>query len=134
LQATLQDLHDKYQGLKHLEDSVLELRDLFLYLAALVERQGEQLDSIEVHVENTREYTGQAVLRLDKAREYKQSLDRKKWMLWLLSFGVITVFVLVCLLPLIAPAFSALKMLCFGSGDNNNNGGSGPGSGQGQGG
>merc|ERR1712194_515216 len=58
LKQTLHDLHGKYNDLKYLEDAVLQLRDLFLYLSALVEEQGQKLDSIELHVENTREYTG----------------------------------------------------------------------------
>lgn len=48
LRETLADLHGKYTDLKLLEESVLELRDLFIYLSALVEEQGERLDSIEV--------------------------------------------------------------------------------------
>ena len=64
--------------MRRLEESVLELRDMFLFLAAIVDNQSETLESIEVHVENTKEYTGQAVEHLQHAQEYQEQAEKKK--------------------------------------------------------
>merc|ERR1712194_334174 len=106
-------------------DSVVELRDLFLYLSALVEEQGEKLDSIEIHVENTREFTGDAVVELGRAKEHKEAYEAKRMYLWLMSSGVVLVLLIVALGSL-CPVIGCFSMLsnvsgCFGGCSRGNN-------------
>ena len=61
---------DKFDDLQRLEASCTELQQMFLYLAALVDEQGRQLETIETAVLNTKEYTGEAVVQLRQAKEY----------------------------------------------------------------
>ncbi len=111
LTETLHDLHAQYDDLRKLEDSVLELRDLFLYLGALVDEQGRLLDNIELNVNNTEEYTGAAVVHLERAKEHKESYDSKRWWFWLISWGTVIV-ILIIVGICVGPAL----MACCGGG------------------
>ena len=66
-------MHEKYSDMKKLEESVLEVHDLFLFLSALVDEQAQMLDSIENNVENTKEYTGLAVEHITQAKRYNKT-------------------------------------------------------------
>lgn len=120
LQMTLVDLHAKYDDMRALEQSVLELRDMFLYLSAIVDEQGKTLDSIEETVKHTEEYTGNAVERLQVAKESKDNYDRRRCYLWLASFGGIIAIIAICaiwLFPMLSPLISMCTGCCRGSCD-----------------
>ncbi|CAD7967429.1 unnamed protein product [Amoebophrya sp. A25] len=105
LHVTLRDLHEKYSDMKKLEESVMELHDLFLFLSALVDEQAQMLDSIEANVENTKEYTGVAVEHIVQAKRHKEALDQKRWWLMAFSWGgciVVTLIILFCLAPYVS--------------------------------
>ncbi|CAD7945626.1 unnamed protein product [Amoebophrya sp. A120] len=121
LQSTLYDLHEKYSDMKKLEESVLELHDLFLFLSALVDEQGMMLDSIEANVENTREYTGVAVEHLAEAKRSKDAYDRKRFWFYAMSVvsAIVCILVILCLL---GPSLHFFSMfLPSGGGSNANN-------------
>ena len=100
--------HPSYDDMRRLEESVLELRDMFLFLAAIVDNQAETLDSIELHVENTKEYTGQAVEHLQHAQEYQEDLQRKKMCMRVLICVSLVVLVVVLLCAL-GPCLNLFK-------------------------
>lgn len=79
LQNVLFDLEDKYNDLRRLETGIEQLHQMFLYLAALVDEQSQQLDTIERAVDNTRDYTGEAVIQLQEAKKNKEAADKKKF-------------------------------------------------------
>jgi t-SNARE complex subunit (syntaxin) len=70
---------------------------MFLYLSALVDEQGEQLDTIEKAVDATRDYTGEAVIQLTEAKKSKESADKKKFWCWAIVI-VAAIFGLLILL------------------------------------
>ena len=47
---TLAEIQERHEAVKELEKSLLDLHQIFLDMAVLVEAQGEQLDNIEAQV------------------------------------------------------------------------------------
>lgn len=52
----LADVQARHQDIMKLEESVRELRDLFIEMAVLVESQGTMVDRIEYNVGNAADY------------------------------------------------------------------------------
>ncbi|XP_022162379.1 syntaxin-like isoform X1 [Myzus persicae] len=76
--STLQEVQDRHLELLKLEKSIQELRDMFVEMAMLVEKQGDIINSIEQHVlrageaaENAKVETKKAVIYTSKARVKK---------------------------------------------------------------
>eukprot|EP00435_Cladocopium_sp_Y103_P050516 s149_g15.t1 len=53
-------IQDKHKDILRLEQSIADLAQMFEEMAVLVDAQGEMLDAIEVHVNNTKGYTAKA--------------------------------------------------------------------------
>ena len=70
-------------------------------MAVVVESQGEQLDDIERHVVNAKDYVHTGNKELGKAREYQRS--NRKW----LCIGIIILLLLVLLV--IIPIATSFK-------------------------
>ena len=49
---TLAEIQERHEAVKELERSLLDLHQIFLDMAVLVEAQGEMLDNIEAQVED----------------------------------------------------------------------------------
>ena len=47
---TLAEIQERHEAVRELEKSLLDLHQIFLDMAVLVEAQGEQLDNIEAQV------------------------------------------------------------------------------------
>ncbi|KND01395.1 uncharacterized protein SPPG_09095 [Spizellomyces punctatus DAOM BR117] len=73
----LQDIQDRHQDIIRIEQSIIELQQLFMDMAVLVSAQGEMLNQIEVHVSNAAEHTEQGTQALSKAIKL-QKKSRKK--------------------------------------------------------
>ncbi|KZV21077.1 syntaxin-related protein KNOLLE [Dorcoceras hygrometricum] len=54
---TVVEIQDRHDAAKEIERSLLELHQIFLDMAVMVEAQGEQMDDIEHHVMNAAQYT-----------------------------------------------------------------------------
>ncbi|KAG8432079.1 hypothetical protein GDO86_018830 [Hymenochirus boettgeri] len=74
----LNEIEARHEEIVKLEKSIVELHDMFMYLAMEVEAQGETINNIEKnilqsadHVENAREQLNQAVDNKQKARKKK---------------------------------------------------------------
>lgn len=50
---TLAEIQERHEAVRELEKSLLDLHQIFLDMAVLVEAQGEQLDNIEAQVGST---------------------------------------------------------------------------------
>ena len=97
--AALQDVQEKHEEILKLERGITELHDLIVDLATLVETQGEQLDSIEYHIHNAKDYITLGVEELATANEYAASSRKRAVQLGLLASGV----GLAVLFPAVAP-------------------------------
>ncbi|KAF2288249.1 hypothetical protein GH714_005277 [Hevea brasiliensis] len=98
---TVVEIQDRHDSAKEIEKSLLELHQVFLDMAVMVEAQGEQLDDIEHHVLNANHYVKDGAKELKSAKDYQRS--SRKWM----CIGVILLLliILVIVIP-IATSFS----------------------------
>ncbi|OMO84685.1 hypothetical protein CCACVL1_10712 [Corchorus capsularis] len=70
---TVVEIQDRHDAAKEIEKSLLELHQVFLDMAVMVEAQGEQMDDIEHHVMNARHYVKDASKELNTAKHYQRS-------------------------------------------------------------
>lgn len=75
---TLADIEARHADIMKLENSIRELHDMFMDMAMLVESQGEMIDRIEYHVDQSVEYVGKAMEDTKKALKYQRGARRKK--------------------------------------------------------
>eukprot|EP00775_Hariotina_reticulata_P007707 gene7707-7906_t len=93
---TLAEIQERNRAVKDLEASLLELHQIFLDMAVLVEAQGEMLDNIEKQVMRSVEYVQSGTSALQDAKMLQKKT--RKWMccaiiLLLLTAAVIVVVV-----------------------------------------
>ncbi|ESO03789.1 hypothetical protein HELRODRAFT_80076 [Helobdella robusta] len=98
---SLKDIEARHQDIIKLENSIRELRDMFLDMAMLVESQGEMIERIEYNVEKSVDYIETAKADTKKAVKY-QSKARKKLMM-----------ILICLLVVVAILIIAISTKLF---------------------
>ncbi|CAN1247253.1 Syntaxin-related protein KNOLLE [Linum grandiflorum] len=95
------EIQDRHDAAKEIEKSLLELHQVFMDMAVMVETQGEKLDDIEHHVLNASHYVKDGTKELKTAKEYQRS--GRKWM----CIGVILLLLIVLLIVIpIATSFS----------------------------
>ena len=69
---TLQEIKNRHQELQKLEKSIVELHQLFLDMAVLVEAQGEVINEIDQNVEQAVNYTAEGYRQMKKAVVYQK--------------------------------------------------------------
>lgn len=74
---TLAEIQERNRAVKDLEASLLELHQIFLDMAVLVEAQGEMLDNIEAQVGRAVDYVGGGTKALVEAKTFQKS--KRKW-------------------------------------------------------
>ncbi|KAB8825662.1 hypothetical protein FH972_026743 [Carpinus fangiana] len=98
---TVVEIQDRHDAAKEIEKSLLELHQVFLDMAVMVEAQAEQMDDIEHHVMNAAHYVKDGTKDLKTAVGYQR--NSRKWMCAGLIF--LLVLILVVVIP-IATSFS----------------------------
>ena len=89
-QANAEEETIKREDMKRLERSLMEIREAFLQIAALVESQGEMLDCIEFSTVNAKSYAHKANVQLIQARKkQRRSLFWKALCIFLLVLIVV---------------------------------------------
>ncbi|OVA09924.1 Target SNARE coiled-coil domain [Macleaya cordata] len=99
---TVVEIKDRHEAAKEIEKSLLELHQVFLDMAVMVEAQGEQMDNIEHHVFNAAHYVKDGTKNLNSAKGYQRS-SRKCMCLGLI---LLLILILVIVIP-IATSFSS---------------------------
>ncbi|XP_039126587.1 syntaxin-124-like [Dioscorea cayenensis subsp. rotundata] len=94
---TISEIQERHDAVKEIEKSLLDLHQVFLDMAALVEVQGQQLNDIESHVMHASSFVRRGTVELETAREYQKS--SRKWMCIAVLLG--TVVVAIMLFPVI---------------------------------
>jgi syntaxin 1A len=92
---SLKDIEARHNDIIKLENSIRELRDMFMDMAMLVESQGEMIDRIEYNVEKSVDYIESAKQDTKKAVKYQSKARRKKIMI------IICIIVALAILALI---------------------------------
>jgi len=78
----LEEIQSRHEDIIKLEESLKELRQLFIDMQTLVEAQGEMLNEIEHNVDQAVDYTGKGVQEMKQAVKYQRKA-RKKMMILL---------------------------------------------------
>lgn len=73
----LADIQDKHKDIMRLEQSIVELHQLFVDMSVLVETQGEMLDQIEYSVQQAHQYVDKGVKQLEKAKESQKNARKR---------------------------------------------------------
>lgn len=77
---TLADIEARHADIMKLEKSIRDLHEMFIDMAMLIESQGEMIDRIEHHVEQSRTYVETAQIKTKEALMYQgkaRSVSRK---------------------------------------------------------
>ena len=90
------EIQDRHDVAKEIEKSLLELHQVFLDMAVMVEAQGEQMDDIEHHVLNASHYVKDATKELQTANKYKR--NSRKWMC--IGLILLLLIILVVVIPI----------------------------------
>ncbi|XVF87569.1 hypothetical protein PTKIN_Ptkin18bG0130900 [Pterospermum kingtungense] len=94
---TISEIQERHDAVKEIEKNLIELHQIFLDMAALVEAQGHQLNDIESHVAHASSFVRRGTEHLEEAREYQKS--SRKWTCIAILAGAILIIVLI--LPLL---------------------------------
>ncbi|CAN4099590.1 unnamed protein product [Withania somnifera] len=98
---TVVEIQDRHDTAKEIERSLLELHQIFLDMAVMVEAQGEKMDDIEHHVVNAAQYVSDGHKNLATAKEYQKS--SRKWMC--IAVIILLILILLVIVP-IATSFT----------------------------
>ncbi|CAE5962800.1 unnamed protein product [Arabidopsis arenosa] len=95
---TISEIQERHDAVKEIEKNLIELHQVFLDMAALVEAQGQQLNDIESHVSKASSFVRRGTDQLQDAREYQKS--SRKWTCYaILLFIVVFILLLIPALP-----------------------------------
>lgn len=73
----ISEIQERHDSVKEIEKNLMELHQIFLDMAALVEAQGQQLNDIESHVAHASSFVRRGTEQLQEAREYQK--ESRKW-------------------------------------------------------
>ncbi|GMH45802.1 hypothetical protein BSKO_13765 [Bryopsis sp. KO-2023] len=96
---TLAEIRERQRAVRDLEQSLLELHQIFLDMAVLVEVQGEMLDNIERQVAQSVDYVGGAVTALTDARRFQTKARKLRCCAIICLLIIIAVILLAVLQP-----------------------------------
>ena len=94
---TLADIRERHEAVRQLEGSLLDLHQVFLDMAVLVDAQGEMLDSIEAQVGRARDHVESGVTHLVEAKR-SQKRTRRLMCCALMTLIVIAVVIVLAIL------------------------------------
>ncbi|XP_058772461.1 syntaxin-125-like [Vicia villosa] len=95
---TITEIQERHDAVKEIEKNLIELHQVFLDMAALVESQGQQLNNIESHVAHASSFVRRGTEQLVEARVQQKS--SRKWTSYAIILSIVLVFVI--LFPLLA--------------------------------
>ncbi|GFR49180.1 hypothetical protein Agub_g11204 [Astrephomene gubernaculifera] len=90
---TLAEIQERHRAVRDLEQSLLELHQIFLDMAVLVEAQGEMLDNIEKQVARSVDYVKGGTEALQDAKQLQK--NTRKWMCCAIMIMLIVALVIV---------------------------------------
>lgn len=95
---TISEIQERHDTVKEIERSLLELHQVFLDMATLVEAQGHQLSDIESNVARANSFVRRGTEQLQFSREYQKS--SRKCTCIAIILGAVIIFVI--LIPILA--------------------------------
>ncbi|XP_041027190.1 syntaxin-124-like [Juglans microcarpa x Juglans regia] len=98
---TISEIQERHDAVKEIEKNLMELHQVFLDMAALVESQGHQLNDIESHVAHANSFVRRGTDNLQEAREYQKS--SRKWTC--IAIALVAIVIVVLLFPILTKYF-----------------------------
>ncbi|KAK8942116.1 Syntaxin-124 [Platanthera guangdongensis] len=98
---TISEIQERHGAVKEIERSLMDLHNIFLDMAALVEAQGHQFNDIESHVAHARSFVRRGAVELEVAKEVQKS--SRKW--YCIAFVLGALLVAILLLPVLSTLF-----------------------------
>ncbi|KAJ8471718.1 hypothetical protein OPV22_026061 [Ensete ventricosum] len=95
---TLAEIHERHNTVKDLERKLLELQQIFVDMAVLVDAQGEILDNIESQVSSAVDHVQSGTVILQKAKKLQK--NSRKWMCIAIIILLLIVVIIVVAVPL----------------------------------
>lgn len=97
VEAAVAEMRERRGAAEELERSLVELHQVFLDMAVMVEAQGHQIDDIESQVGRARSFVDRGTQQLHQAKQHQK--NSRKWA----CFGILLllVIVLVIVLPIV---------------------------------
>lgn len=83
-QKDLQQMKDRFEDVKKIAESIMELQQMFLEMDEMITLQGDILNRIENSFNNIEDYTEDAKGDLSHAVESQKSIQKKKWIIMIL--------------------------------------------------
>ena len=90
---TISEMQERHDAVKEIEKNLIELHQIFLDMAALVEAQGHQLNDIESHVMHASSFVRRGTDNLQEAKE--QQTKSRKWTCIAIILGIVLVILLL---------------------------------------
>lgn len=92
IMATVAEIHERHDAVREVERKLLDLQQIFLDMAVLVDAQGEMLDNIESQVSTAVDHVQQGNNALQKAKKLQK--NSRKWM----CIAIIILLVIVAII------------------------------------
>ena len=102
---TISEMQERHDAVKEIEKNLIELHQIFLDMAALVEAQGHQLNDIESHVMHASSFVRRGTENLQVAKE--QQKKSRKWTCIAIILGI--VLIILILIPIILQVLPHMK-------------------------
>eukprot|EP01084_Bolivina_argentea_P238790 401212_1 len=91
----LKEVQDTYEDVRKLESSIIELHNMFMDLALLVEQQGEKLDQIEYQVKEAGEHVNSANEQIIGAIQKAKVIRKRQCCMIVIVLIIIAIIVVV---------------------------------------
>ena len=102
---TISEMQERHDAVKEIEKNLIELHQIFMDMAALVEAQGHQLNDIESHVMHASSFVRRGTDNLQVAKE--QQKKSRKWTCIAIILGI--VLIILILIPIILQVLPHMK-------------------------
>ncbi|XP_063285117.1 syntaxin-4-like [Pelobates fuscus] len=96
----LNEIEARHEEILKLEKSIVELHEMFTFLAMEVEAQGETIDNIEKNILHSKDYVESAQKQLTKAVENKHKARKKKVYIAICVSVLLLVIILIIIVTL----------------------------------
>ncbi|XP_012275107.1 syntaxin-1B [Orussus abietinus] len=94
IRQQLSDIGNRHKDLLKVEKNLQEIRDLFLQMSIMVDKQGQQINSVEYFAGVATDNVDNGRLDLQKAEKLSQKHRKRKWKL-IIIFCIIIIFLLL---------------------------------------
>ncbi|KAG0477088.1 hypothetical protein HPP92_013929 [Vanilla planifolia] len=97
VEAAVAEMRERRGAAEELEKSLVELHQVFLDMAVMVEAQGHQIDDIESQVGRARSFVDHGAQQLHEARRHQK--NTRKWTC--IAIVILLIIILIIVLPIV---------------------------------